>query len=228
MKIKDNLKDKYNEYYNNLSVSQLYPSEYLVRIFQSDQFKQKFKFPNYKNKKLLDMSCGDGRNLKLFYKLKFKTYATEITNKIIKQVKKNIINSKIIYKVGNNKKLPFKQNFFDFIVSSHSCYYVDKRGTIEKNFKEIKRVMKSDSFFVGTIPHLKNYYFDNASELFKNHFVVNNDYLNIRNGYVLSAFDNKKNLKKILSKYFKVLGIGILNNNYFGLKEKMFIFVVKK
>ena len=66
MKIK-NLKRKYANYYINLEKSKLYPSEYLVRIFLSNRNKQRFNFPQFKNKKFLDLSCGDGRNLKFFY-----------------------------------------------------------------------------------------------------------------------------------------------------------------
>tara|TARA_B100002019_G_C21153002_1_gene539220 strand:+ start:21 stop:716 length:696 start_codon:yes stop_codon:yes gene_type:complete len=228
MKIVSNLKDKYSNYYINIKNSKLYPSEYLVRIFQSERLKKKFNFPNFSKKKLLDMSCGDGRNLPLFYNLNFKIYATEITKKIIEKTKRNIKTNKVIFKVGNNQSIPFKNNFFDFIVCSHSCYYVDKNGTLEKNLKEIKRVMKKDSFLIGTMPHKNNYYFKKSMEIFKNHYRVNNDYLNLRNNYVLSAFSNKNDLIKNLKKNFKVIGIGTLNNNYFEMKEKMFIFVVKK
>ena len=41
-------------------------------------------------------------------------------------------------------------------------------------------------------------------------------------------FKIKKDLLDELSKLFKIVDIGILNNNYFGIKEKMFIFILKK
>ncbi len=222
-----NLKRKYANYYINLEKSKLYPSEYLVRIFLSNRNKQRFNFPQFKNKKFLDLSCGDGRNLKFFYDLKFKLYATEISNKIINEIRKSI-KCKMILKIGTNSKLPFKDNFFDFIVSSHSCYYIDNKDNLKKNLIEIRRIMKKGSFFIGTIPSTGNYYFTKSIQIRKHHYIIKNDHLNLRNNYVLAGFKNKKDLSIELSKLFKVVDIGTLNNNYFGIKEKMFIFILKK
>lgn len=226
MEIK-NLKKIYTKFYIKSKKSILYPSEYLVRIFKSEINKSKFNFPNFKNQKLLDLSCGDGRNLQLFYNLKFKVFATEISNEIIKKVKKTT-KIKIKYKVGTNASLPFSDDFFDFIVSSNSCYYIDQGKSLKKNLMEIKRVMKKNSFLIGNIPSVGNYYFKNAKKIKKNHYLIKEDYLNLRNNYVLAGFENKKNLISLLSGYFKIINIGTLNNNYFGIKEKMYIFILKK
>ena len=226
MEIK-NLKKIYTEFYVKSKKSILYPSEYLVRIFKSEINKSKFNFPNFKNQKLLDLSCGDGRNLQLFYNLKFKVFATEISNEIIKKVKKTT-KIKIKYKVGTNASLPFDDDFFDFIVSSNSCYYIDQGKSLKKNLMEIKRVMKKNSFLIGSIPSTGNYYFKNAKKIKKNHYLIKEDYLNLRNNYILAGFENKKNLISLLSSYFKIINIGTLNNNYFGIKEKMYIFILKK
>ena len=88
--------------------------------------------------------------------------------------------------------------------------------------------MKTGSFFIGTIPSTSNYYFKKSIQLKKNHYLIKYDYLNLRNNYVLAGFQNKKDLLDELSKLFKIVDIGILNNNYFGIKEKMFIFILKK
>jgi len=226
MEIK-NLKKIYTEFYVKSKKSILYPSEYLVRIFKSEINKSKFNFPNFKNQKLLDLSCGDGRNLQLFYNLKFKVFATEISNEIIKKVKKTT-KIKIKYKVGTNASLPFDDDFFDFIVSSNSCYYIDQGKSLKKNLMEIKRVMKKNSFLIGSIPSIGNYYFKNAKKIKKNHYLIKEDYLNLRNNYILAGFENKKNIISLLSSYFKIINIGTLNNNYFGIKEKMYIFILKK
>ena len=55
----NNLKNNYANYYVKFKNSKLYPSEYLVRIFLSSRNKKKFNFPEFKNKNLLDLSCGD-------------------------------------------------------------------------------------------------------------------------------------------------------------------------
>ena len=58
-----------------------------------------------------------------------------------------------------------------------------------------------------------------------NEYLIKNDYLKIRNNYRLFALKTKKELKKIFSKNFQNINIGLLENDYFGLKEKMFIVV---
>lgn len=226
MKIQ-NLKKIYTKFYIKSKRSILYPSEYLVRIFKSEINKSKFNFPNFKNQKLLDLSCGDGRNLQLFYNLKFKVFATEISNEIIKKLKKTS-KIKVKYKIGTNASLPFNDNFFDFIVSSNSCYYIDQGQSLKKNLMEIKRVMKKNSFLIGSIPSIGNYYFKNAKKIKKNHYLIKEDYLNLRNNYILAGFENKKDLISVLSNYFRIINIGTLNNNYFGIREKMYIFILKK
>ena len=88
--------------------------------------------------------------------------------------------------------------------------------------------MKKNSFLIGSIPSIGNYYFKNAKKIKKNHYLIKEDYLNLRNNYILAGFENKKNLISLLSSYFKIINIGTLNNNYFGIKEKMYIFILKK
>ena len=129
--------------------------------------------------------------------------------------------------VGTADNLPFKDKFFQYIVASHSCYYLNEDCSFNDNLKEISRILNTNGFFICTIPQTSNYYIIRSKKLKGNEYLIKNDYLKIRNNYRLFAL-NKKRIKKIFSKNFQNINIGLLENDYFGLKEKMFIVVCKK
>ena len=225
MIIKKNLIKEYKAYYKSYKLKNLYPSEYLIRIFLSKRNRKLFNFKNYKNENLLDLSFGDGRNLKFFDNLGFSVYGTEISKSIINI---NSLKQKIPMLVGMAHQLPFKESFFKYIVSSHSCYYLDRDYSFNDNLTEISRVLKKNGFFICTIPKVTNYYIKGSKKLKNNEYLIKKDYLKIRNNYRLFAPKTKKNLINIFSKYFKTINIGLLENDYFGIKESMFIVVCKK
>ena len=100
--------------------------------------------------------------------------------------------------------------------------------TFKDNLNEISRVLKKNGFFVGNVPHISNYYLKYSIQLDKNEYLIKNDYLKIRNNYAIAAFENKFDLKNILKKNFKNIKTGMLDNDYFGVEEKMFLFVSTK
>ena len=222
------LKKNYEKYYKNQKIKNLFPSEFLVKIFLSDNH-QFINNKKYKKLKLLDLSFGDGRNLNFFKKLGFKVYGTEISNRIIKKVKINLKSDQknIVFKVGKANYLPFKKNYFDYVVAHNSFYYLDENIEIEENLKEIKRVMKKNSFFIGTAPKTNNYYFKNASKLGNKKYLIKNDFLKIRNNSIICGFKNKSDLDKLLKKFFKKTNIGQSFNEFFKTKEYLYNFIAK-
>ncbi len=216
---------KYEKFYGKNKNKNLYPSEYLVRIFLSQRNKKKLKLKKYKNKKILDLSFGDGRNLNFFNDLGFNVYGTEISKKIIDYFDQK---KKFELRVGKAHSIPFDDNFFDIIVASNSCYYLDKNITFKDNLCEINRVLKKDGVFICNVPNVSNYYFKNSIKLSNNEFLIKNDYLKLRNNYKLAAFEDEIDLKKIFKKFFKKLNIGLSNNNYWGINEFMYLIVSRK
>ena len=116
----------YNLEYNLKSSRVLFPPNIITKLFLSrfSPIKKKFK-----NKKILDFSCGAGPYLKLFLDLKFQVYATEISDQIVRMLKKKY-KKKINFSVGDNNKLDFKSGFFDIIFCHHSIYYLKKKKQI--------------------------------------------------------------------------------------------------
>ena len=80
---KKNLIKEYDRYYQSFKAKKFIPLRISSKNFYaSSRNKKLFQFCNYKNKKLLDLSFGDGRNLNFFHSLGFKVYGTEISKKL--------------------------------------------------------------------------------------------------------------------------------------------------
>lgn len=126
----------------------MWPAEWLIRIFKGSY--PNLNLPkNYTGKKILDVGCGDGRNLLFLKSLGFKIYGTEISQEIVKRVRENlkmfgIVDANIV--VGTNAYLPFENDFFDYIVSWNVIYYMSSARGFEKHVKEHARVAKEGVF----------------------------------------------------------------------------------
>ena len=98
-----------------------------------------------KNSKVLDVGCAKGflmYDLLKVSKNKIKVYGVDISS-YAKSKAMPIIRKKI--KICNCKKLPFKDNFFDFVISINTLHNLKKADCI-KTIKEISRVSKGKSF----------------------------------------------------------------------------------
>lgn len=91
--------------------------------------------------KILDLGCGNCRNLLPFYKKNFSCYGIDFSENMIMEAKKYISKKKI--KVNLKKadiaKLPFRDKSFDYIISFASLHHLKNP---EDGIKEIHRVLK--------------------------------------------------------------------------------------
>ena len=97
------------------------------------------------NKKILDSGCGPGRYIEIIKKYKpSHIYGVDSGSEIIKQNKKRFKNKYINFKRSDFKKLPFKNNFFDFIISAGVLHH--SNTNIETLIKEHYRTLKKNGF----------------------------------------------------------------------------------
>jgi len=95
-------------------------------------------------KRILDLGCGTGRHVIYLAKNGFDVYGFDIAEEGIRLTKEWLKKEglKANFKIGSiYKKLPYKDNFFDAIISTHVIHH-GKIEDIRKAIKEIKRVLK--------------------------------------------------------------------------------------
>ncbi|MBL7147289.1 MAG: class I SAM-dependent methyltransferase [Nanoarchaeota archaeon] len=96
---------------------------------------------NWKKGNLLDVGCGNCKNLLPFKNLDL--YGIDFSSEMLKQAKKfcEKHNLKVALKKADMRKLPFKDNFFDYILCLASLHHINKKDA-DKSLKEIYRVLK--------------------------------------------------------------------------------------
>lgn len=215
----------YKLYKNRVKV---YPSEFCLKFFNgSNKYKKLIK----KNKKILDIGFGDGRDLILFDDLKMKVFGVEIHKKIVNEVKKNLnkLNKRPNLSVGTNIKTIYKNNFFDFIYSASTCSYLDNKNvSIDNIFSHIYSLCKKNGYFFGFILGHKSSLIESSKPIKKNVFCLN-DNLKIRDNTIYYSFKNKKELyNKLKSSKFRNIEIFESNLNWFSRKSQRFYFICRK
>lgn len=220
----------YTDFWTQRLGVHFYPSEFLVRTFLSKNCPNLVLEHDYENKNVLDLGCGDGRNMGLLSNLGMNIYGTEITKEICEAVMNRMqqfgIRSDI--RVGRNNSLPFEDGFFDFIVASASVYYTDIGTTFEDNMREIERVLKPGGIIIFSLVHPDSYILNNAEEIHDSHFIIKNDPLGMRNNYVFKVFKSRDHIREYFSVKFSDISIGHTSDDYYGLNQVLWLFVAKK
>lgn len=156
-----------------------------------------------------------------------KYFGIDIDRRIINNLNK-IFKTKNFYQ-GNNELIPFKKNYFDFILSIHSFYYLNnKNSNIENHKKEVLRVLKKGGYIILTLPKnkLDHYRFNKLKN--KKSYQISHDKFNLRNNTFMSKFKNKKQISNFFKKEFKIIDIGFMDYSIINLSEYHWWCVLKK
>ncbi len=108
----------YTKRYAERSSRRLYPVEFVVRTFFGSYPRLGLSHASYKGSRILDLWCGDGRNLELLADLGFATYAVEITGEICAMVEAHArgLGLDTVVRTGSNSRVPLTTG------SSTSCW----------------------------------------------------------------------------------------------------------
>ena len=94
--------------------------------------------------KILEIGCGNCRNLLVFAKKGFECYGLDFSEKMLEFAKlfceKHKI--KVRLKLGVAEKLPYQNNFFDYCLSISLLHHLETREERRKAVEEMFRVLK--------------------------------------------------------------------------------------
>ena len=205
-----------------------YPAEGVIRIFKGSFPNLKLKFK--KKNKILDLGFGDGRHLIFLKNLGLNVFGTEISLEIVNKAKKKFQIPKKNLIVGTSDNLNFKSNFFDFLLSWNSCYYMNPKHpfSFEKHVIEMSRVLKSDGTLIISIPKKTSFIFKNSKIIKKGYRLIKDDYFKVREGQVMRCFSNKLEIEKNFKAYFKNFNHSSIKIEWFGLNYHWHILIAKK
>lgn len=113
-----------------------------VDVFLRLIYEYKHTF-NYKYKKVLEIGCGNGRNLQLLFDKSTELYGIDISNDGIKKASSRYIG---LFTCGSAKQLPYDDNIFDIVFSVHTLEQM--KPIIKEVVKEIYRVLKPGGVYL--------------------------------------------------------------------------------
>lgn len=153
-----NLTQKIWDSHYTKSKSQLaYPDENLVRILS--------KLPYQDHKDLsyqaLDLGAGSGRHTYLLKNFGYKTYAIDYSQESISMIQSKLQDVTALQ--IDKLPYPFKSKTFDLIVSWGMLHYNSKED-IDQILKEVKRILKPNAYFIGTLRSDKDTHLRNNSQ----------------------------------------------------------------
>lgn len=217
----------YNNLYQNID-NKVFPQEWVVRIFMGKYPKLDLR-DNLDGKKILEVSCGDGRNLGPLIKKNMKISATEITNQVVENLANAFPN--IEFKQALNSFLPFDENNFDYLLSWNQIYYmgIDKMNlNFTKYVEEFSRVLKPGGKLIVSVPMVDSFIFKDSIEINRNYRMVSNDPFDTRNGEILRCFKGEQDIVREFRKYFNNFTFASSINDHFGIQNNWHIFVCQK
>jgi len=190
----------WNKNYSKKKFYLKWPDELVVRFHK--------KFMKKKSGlRLLDLGCGSGRHCELFATENYDVYGCDISSKSISITKKRLkkFNLKDNFVKSFSYDLPYKSDFFHYVIVWHSIYYNTYENMI-KSIKEISRVLIKDGIaFITIITSGDSRIIKDGINSEKTFRITkkNNDHSGLTLSYL-----TKSEAKKIFKKYFELVSIG--------------------
>jgi len=228
---------QWTEYYLSQKGNYLFPNEQVIRIFLGN-YPELSLDKDYKNKRCLDVSCGDGRNIVLLERLGFEAWGSEISEQIClsnKRVIDNLLpNNSTRFCISTNDDIKFDDHFFDYLLAWNSIYYLsDPNQNIIENIEEHSRVLKKGGFLICSIPTPKCYSLQNGKKVGREGNWRLNPVLNTWGGGLLQntiihKFETFENIEEKFGNNFTNSRSCVASNTCFGQYLEHFIFVCQK
>jgi len=171
-------------------------------------------------KKILDLGCGSGRHTVYLAKHGFDVYGFDISEHGIKILMKWLKKEKLkaSLKVGDiYKKLPYRNNFFDAIVSVRTLHH-GKLEWIKNLVKEMKRILKPNGFvFITVRKHVPKKYIP-KEKLYGIKYIAPRTYIILGGPEKdLPHYQFNKNILREIFDDFKIFNLWVDSESFYSL-----------
>jgi len=92
--------------------------------------------------KILEAGCGNGRNLKWFYKNGFEIHGSDINSKRLDSCKTIYSEQKEHFIEAELKQMPYESNSFDHVICIAVLHFANDLNQYLKMFEELLRILK--------------------------------------------------------------------------------------
>lgn len=163
--------------------------------------------PELKGARVLDVGFGSGNNLSLLASRGFDCYGVDISKSAVEVAKERLQKEglKAKLEVVTGSKYPFKDGFFDCVVTWHVLSYNDEEG-VRRVIPELKRVLKKTGILLATFPTFKDFRIAKGKRLKNNTFIFNCPGSN-QDGAMVTAAQTEEQVRDIFSA-FEIMEIG--------------------
>ena len=179
---------------------------------------------DYAGKRILDLSCGYGRNLGLLLDLGFEVHATEVSPEVVAATAA-AASPRSQIRVGRNGRLALRAT-----ASSTSCWRAtpattsNRAVTFADNLAEIARVLRPGGSFIGSLPGTDHFIFAGGELLPDGSVIVRGDRDGLRNGDRLQRACGRGSVAEHLREHFVKWRIGHLVDDAFDLLRDLYYF----
>jgi SAM-dependent methyltransferase len=223
--------EKWRAFYSHKPTAGPYPTEWVIRtIAGADYPGLKLDKSKYTGATILDLSCGDGRNLPLLLSLGFEVHATEISEPLVNDLRQFAAakNWPVSFRVGQNTALPYPSEYFDYLLSCASLYYLDIDTSWKQVMGEIARIMKPGGIIAANLPDPDNAVLSGAEPLPDGSMIIRNDPFKLRDGLRFMVAHNYDDVGRLIRPWFDLVGIGHQSDDFYGLMVSGYIFAARK
>ena len=136
-----------------------------------------------RNKRVLDLACGEGYGSYLLAKTAESVVGIDIDEHAIRHARNKYIKQSLEFKVGSVTEVPIAgEHLFEVVVCFEALEHIEDH---QKLLSEVKRLLTPDGIFIVSTPnktvytdepqlnnpfHVHELYFDEFRELFETHF----------------------------------------------------------
>src|SRR3990167_2190367 len=213
----DDVSNAWATAYESTENEQSYPSETLVRLIKGNYITGERL--DIKNKTVLDVGFGDGNNSVFISTLGMQVSGVEvhqtICDRVLNRLNRNGLSADL--RVGSNKKLPFADNSFDFLVSWNVLHYEGTEEGITTGIQEYARVLKPGGRFFLSTTGPENLILLNGKTLGNHQYEIRRPG-DFRQGHVHFFFDAPNYIEFYFSPHFESLQIGRVEDMMFTEK----------